>query len=316
MVTRAGFEPALSDLRRRCPSARRSRHVGSPARIRTWASTVNSRAYHRSTSEDQRLVESRRVELRPEALQRVPAPRCAPQWVGARGPIRTGLVGFSGRCNHQICYPSMVGADGGSRTRAPSVARWATAVIFRPQRAWWAGTELNRHRLCGAFTAPWARQCPARPERHGTRLLGGRRLSTSAPSESARSSETWLQGTDSNRRPRGYEPRELPDCSTLQKGRQRSTRCAHKKQDGGRPRCRTPRPEASPAFKAGCRSQRGGPPVADGAGFEPAGPRGPPAFETGAISRSATHPWRKPVVLIHTAGAAQRFPCAPGFPAG
>src|SRR5262245_8035421 len=28
---------------------------------------------------------------------------------------------------------------------------------------WWAETESNRHRLCGAFTAPWARQCPACP---------------------------------------------------------------------------------------------------------------------------------------------------------
>lgn len=29
----------------------------------------------------------------------------------------------------------------------------------------------------------------------------------------------WLQGTDSNRRPLGYEPSELPDCSTLRQKR-------------------------------------------------------------------------------------------------
>ena len=28
---------------------------------------------------------------------------------------------------------------------------------------WWVGTELNGHSLRGAFTVPWARQCPADP---------------------------------------------------------------------------------------------------------------------------------------------------------
>ena len=44
----------------------------------------------------------------------------------------------------------------------PTLATWCSAIELRP-RDWWAGTESNGHRLCGAFTAPWARQCPACP---------------------------------------------------------------------------------------------------------------------------------------------------------
>jgi hypothetical protein len=51
-----------------------------------------------------------------------------------------------------------VGADAGSSEWRSGARPSSYTRVF-----WWAGTELNRHRLCGAFTAPWARQCPACP---------------------------------------------------------------------------------------------------------------------------------------------------------
>ena len=33
----------------------------------------------------------------------------------------------------------------------------------QPPWSWWVGMELNHHSRCGAFTTPWARQCPAYP---------------------------------------------------------------------------------------------------------------------------------------------------------
>src|SRR5262249_52644791 len=42
-----------------------------------------------------------------------------------------------------------------------SLATKHSATELRPH--WWVGTELNGHSLRGAFTAPWARQCPADP---------------------------------------------------------------------------------------------------------------------------------------------------------
>jgi len=35
--------------------------------------------------------------------------------------------------------------------------------LVHPSHGWWVGAELNHHSLSGAFTAPWARQCPAYP---------------------------------------------------------------------------------------------------------------------------------------------------------
>src|SRR5580704_7092959 len=100
-------------------------------------------------------------------LQGSPAPSCCPLF-GARGPYRTGSFAFSARRNDLICHPGWSG-QGESN---PASERWQRpALPLSYGRDWWAGTELNRHRLCGAFTAPWARQCPACP-----RLVAGPRV--------------------------------------------------------------------------------------------------------------------------------------------
>jgi hypothetical protein len=100
-------------------------------------------------------------------LQGSPAPLCCPLF-GARGPYRTGSFAFSARRNDLICHPGWSG-QGESN---PASERWQRpALPLSYGRDWWAGTELNRHRLCGAFTAPWARQCPACP-----RLVAGPRV--------------------------------------------------------------------------------------------------------------------------------------------
>ena len=146
------------------------------------------------------MVEQRGNAPRTAILQGSPAPLCLPRWwlarrasraapapnwwsdgvtlparrscedrlhtcarpIGARTWFRATLSCASGRRCHQISFPGKVGADAGNRNRAFGVALRNSTVELHP-RCWWAGTESNGHRLCGAFTAPWARQCPACP---------------------------------------------------------------------------------------------------------------------------------------------------------
>ena len=51
----------------------------------------------------------------------------------------------------------------GSDRSAAAVMPSRRAAAVRPSWSWWVGMELNHHSRCGAFTAPWARQCPAYP---------------------------------------------------------------------------------------------------------------------------------------------------------
>jgi hypothetical protein len=69
-------------------------------------------------------------------------------------------------------------------------------------------------RAHGGFRAgdrpTWRPVCLTARPGHGTRSTKGKR---SSPRD-----QNWVQGLDSNQRPSGYEPDELPGCSTLQQG--------------------------------------------------------------------------------------------------
>ncbi len=59
-------------------------------------------------------------------------------------------------------------------------------------------------------STPIARIVPDRPGRSGRRIRRARDI----PGPRVFPSRSWLRGTDLNCRPLGYEPSELPDCST------------------------------------------------------------------------------------------------------
>lgn len=78
-------------------------------------------------------------------------------------------------------------------------------------------TELCPH---GAWAVPRDRHHEEQPRRLLRYLLTGLARWAVAPSHrphapsAGRRPENWLRGTDSNRRPPGYEPSALPDCAT------------------------------------------------------------------------------------------------------
>src|SRR3977135_292595 len=51
----------------------------------------------------------------------------------------------------------------------------------QPSWSWWVGMELNHHSSRGAFTTPWARQCPAYPCAADHRCLKWRKVKESNP---------------------------------------------------------------------------------------------------------------------------------------
>lgn len=100
-------------------------------------------------------------------LQGSPAPCAVPELVPGVRIERT-----PSRFQRAAMTSSATRAWSGQGESNPASERWQRAALpLSYGRDWWAGTELNRHRLCGAFTAPWARQCPACP-----RLVAGPRV--------------------------------------------------------------------------------------------------------------------------------------------
>jgi hypothetical protein len=92
----------------------------------------------------------------------------------------------------------------------------AHKAVLKPSCSWWVGMELNHHSRCGAFTAPWARQCPAYPSAAGSdhRCLKveegegvepstrrSARLSRPVAHHCAPPSVFWSGRLDSNQRP-------------------------------------------------------------------------------------------------------------------
>jgi hypothetical protein len=130
-----------------------------PSLASNQASPVNSRQPSPRWLDGNEMVET--VGNAPTAtiLQGSSAPLCCPR--GAEGWFRSNLPAFSARCFHQISFLGKLVRTLGIE---PRPSEWRSDT--RPSsyiRKWWAETESNRHRLCGAFTAPWARQCPVCP---------------------------------------------------------------------------------------------------------------------------------------------------------
>lgn len=150
---------------------------------------------------------------------------------GAGSENLTRALCMASRFSDTEIYPQLNGVGGHRSRRTLTYRQDVAASVLGKRRTsrepaatptWWVETDLNCHRLCGAFTAPWARQCPAYPNRVGPIFLPGRTLSPVsigdqpdirrcgilfpdyAPSVTA--ILIWLRAVGSHHAFRGYEP--------------------------------------------------------------------------------------------------------------
>src|SRR5262249_5762801 len=80
---------------------------------------------------------------------------------------------------------------------------------------WWRSTAEPAQTGRRAAPGPATREDTAGRRHHGPGTTKARNLNDSGPS-------TWWRGRDLNPRPSGYEPDELPDCSTPRRTRHAS----------------------------------------------------------------------------------------------
>ena len=173
-----GFEPAFPSSRGWCPALDDDRELAPAAGFEPASFSVNSRA--RSPGVLDRKNWWRNRESNPG--RRLPgcasscasraSPTCARSCKDhlhpSAVPVCRGLVSsqpprvFSAVLSTRLASSANWSGRWEIEPIVPTLATWCSAIELRP-RDWWAGTESNGHRLCGAFTAPWARQCPACP---------------------------------------------------------------------------------------------------------------------------------------------------------
>gem|GEM_PF-1371978 len=124
-------------------------------------------------------------------------------------------------------------------TRCPPVRRQnpvSDPFQVRPRQPLPSPTRFTRHPACltqTGFPMPCPKPLqPCEHRRHETQKTPKNKKALSARGDFERALGNWMQGLDLNQGPSGYEPDELPDCSTLRIGRlaraQRlSTRFSH-----------------------------------------------------------------------------------------
>ena len=155
-----GFEPAFPSLRGWCPALDDDRELAPAAGFEPASFSVNSRARSPRVL-DRKNWWRQSVTLRPRRSCKDHLHPCAVPVVP-----RVGFEPTSPRLQRGAFTRLASSANWSGRWEiepiVPTLATWCSAIELRP-RDWWAGTESNGHRLCGAFTAPWARQCPACP---------------------------------------------------------------------------------------------------------------------------------------------------------
>jgi hypothetical protein len=157
----AGFEPAASGFARRCSwSAELWVDIGSRRRLRTCLRRLTAGSPHRDGSTGMKWWSHGESNPTQQSCKDRPSSMTSPV-TGAWSWFRANLPAFSARCFHQISFPGELVRTAGIE---PAPPEWRSGTLpLSHVRIWWAGMESNHHSRGGAFTAPWARQCPACP---------------------------------------------------------------------------------------------------------------------------------------------------------